>query len=118
MHASQKETPASGSNHTAGVNTQNTAGLSVIAQHSASSEPGAQYVHDLAQVAAAKRLAQAATFAAFHTKKPLFEKRMGKGAAAVLVRFEWPGVLAVYDPDTGEAYARSIPGQPATLQKI
>ena len=117
MQTAQKETPTCGSNHTVGVNTSNTAQLSAIRHDGASTTAGHQYVQDLALQAAQMRLVQAATFAEFHCKKPLFEKRMGSGATAVLVRFEWPGVLAVYDPNTGEALARSAPGCPKSLQK-
>lgn len=76
---------------------------------------GPQYIKDQATKAAALRLLQAATFARFHIKTPLFQKRMGSGANAVLVRFEWPGRLAVYDPATGEQLAASEHGQPDVL---
>jgi len=69
-----------------------------------------------ARQAAQRRLSAAAQFAALPgTAKPLFSKQMGRGRQAQLVRMEWPGVLAVYDPDTGRTLARSKPGQPDTL---
>ena len=77
---------------------------------------GTQYVRDEAQRAAALRLQQAANFARLNIKTPVFQRRMGKGAAAVLTRFEWPGVLAVYDPETGELLAVSEPGRPEVLR--
>ncbi|MDB5849333.1 MAG: hypothetical protein JWP29_3085 [Rhodoferax sp.] len=75
-----------------------------------------QQVHDQAKRAAAKLLMGATTFADFHIKKPLFQKRMGKGANAVLVRFDWPGVLGVFDAATGEPLALAEPGRPGVLQ--
>jgi hypothetical protein len=76
---------------------------------------GPQYIKDQATQGAALRLRQAATFASSHIKTPLFQKRMGSGVNAVLVRFEWPGRLAVYDPATGEQLAASEYGQPDAL---
>lgn len=77
--------------------------------------PGLQYVQEQATKAAAHRLRQAATFTALNIKQPLFLKRMGSGADSMLVRFEWPGVLAVYDPKTGERMAVSECGRPDVL---
>lgn len=66
--------------------------------------------------AAAKRLQEAAQWAQLHaTAAPLFSKRMGRGKTAVIVRFEWPGVLIVADPDTGRILSQSEPGKPAVL---
>lgn len=76
---------------------------------------GLQYLHEQATKAAAHRLRQAATFTALNIKQPLFQKRMGKGSDSVLVRFEWPGVVSVYDPATGDLLAISEPGRPAVL---
>lgn len=65
-----------------------------------------------ARQAAERRLKAAAQFAALHaTAKPLFFKRMGKGRNAVIVRIDFPGLLGVYDPDTGRPLAVSEPGQ-------
>lgn len=61
--------------------------------------------------AAERRLKAAAQFAALHAHKPLFCKRMGKGRNAVIVRIDFPGVLGVYDPETGRPLAVSVPGQ-------
>lgn len=77
---------------------------------------GPQYVQQAAARAAALRLQQAVTFARLNIKQPMFQRRMGKGGAAVLVRLEWPGVLSVYDPETGEALAISEPGRPDVLR--
>jgi hypothetical protein len=33
----------------------------------------------------------------------------------VLVRIDWPGVLSVHDPKTGECLAASVPGNPYEL---
>lgn len=80
-------------------------------------EQGPAYLKTQALKAAEKRLKQAATFTALNIKNPLFQKRMGKGATSVFVRFELPGVLSVIDPETGELLAVSEPGQPGNLCK-
>lgn len=77
---------------------------------------GPEYVAQEAKRAAALRLQQAVTFARLNIKQPMFQRRMGKAGAAVLVRLEWPGVLSVYDPETGEALAISEPGRPDVLR--
>lgn len=65
-----------------------------------------------AAAAAARTLSQACDFAALHaTAKPLFQKTMRRrGSKPVLVRVDWPGVLSVFDPSTGECLARSEVG--------
>jgi len=78
--------------------------------------PGQQYVQEQAIKAAAHRLRQAAAFTGLNIKQPSFQKRMGKGESAVLVRFEWPGRLTVHDPITGEQLAASELGQPDVLR--
>lgn len=77
---------------------------------------GIEYVRQQAIQGAAKRLRAAATFVQLNTKNPLFQRRMGKGASSVLVRFEWPGVLRVIDPETGELLAESECGSPHALR--
>ena len=78
--------------------------------------PGVEYVRNESRKAAALRLIQAATFVEAHTGKILFQRTLKKpGGLAVLVRFDWPGVLRVFDPNTGEQLAESAPGQPQTL---
>jgi hypothetical protein len=72
---------------------------------------GHNYINERAAQAAAERLQQAAAFTRLHIKNPCFQKRMGD----VLVRFEWPGVLMVADPNTGAVLAQSAPGEPETL---
>ncbi len=76
---------------------------------------GPEYVREEAIRAAAHRLRKAALFAEFNIKNPLFQKRMGKGETSVLVRLEWPGVLRVVDPETGEVLAESEAGRPDIL---
>lgn len=65
-----------------------------------------------------RTLAAAATFAQLHaTGKPLLSKTMRlRGFGSVLVRLEWPGVLSVHDPRTGELLARSRPGAPFEIE--
>ena len=58
----------------------------------------------------AQTLQKGAAFVALHVKSPLFQKRMGRW----LVRFDFPGILQLIDPDTGEVFAESQPGKPAT----
>ncbi|WHZ12498.1 MAG: hypothetical protein OJF60_002939 [Burkholderiaceae bacterium] len=78
-----------------------------------------QRVRALAIDAAASRLEGAATYAELHARKPLFQKTMRRhGGAPVLVRLDWPGVLRVFDPATGELLAESVPGQPRQLKLI
>lgn len=124
MQAPQKETPASGSNHLTGANTQNTG--AIVAQLPA---PGNQpknepvinaddYVRELAKGNNAKLLAKAANYASMHAPHTVWQRRMKVGQTTVAVRLEWPGVLCVYDPATGDKLAESLPGQPATLQKL
>ena len=77
--------------------------------------PGAQHVTERAKEAAAQRLKKAAGLIRLHMKQPIFQKLMGKGKDALLVRFEYPGRLAVYDPATGEQLAVSELGKPDVL---
>lgn len=71
-----------------------------------------------AAAAAARTLSQACDFAALHaTAKPLFQKTMRRrGSKPVLVRVDWPGVLSVFDPSTGECLARSEVGAVCQLE--
>lgn len=78
--------------------------------------PAARSVAEQARDAAAARLKRAEQFTAMHCSKPLFSKVMRRGGRRELVRLEWPGVLRVYDPDTGEILAESLPGQPSQLR--
>ncbi|OQW87025.1 MAG: hypothetical protein BWK72_14905 [Rhodoferax ferrireducens] len=77
---------------------------------------GPEYLKAQALKSAENHLKRAANFTAFNIKNPLFQRRMGKGSASVFVRLEWPGVLAVIDPDTGTVLAVSEPGQPEVLK--
>ncbi len=76
----------------------------------------AQEVRAKAHEAVARHLRWAATFAALHaTGKPLFRRKMRLGTAFVLICFEWPGVLRVFDPKTGELLCESQAGRPHIL---
>jgi len=77
---------------------------------------GLKYLKSQSLKSAENHLKRAATFATVNVKNPLFQRRMGKGSASVLVRLEWPGVLVVIDPDTGTVLAVSEPGQPEVLK--
>ncbi len=66
------------------------------------------HVRELASASRARLLSKAATFASLHAPHTLWQRRMGTGAAMVLVRLEWPGVLCVYDPKTGSKLAESL----------
>jgi|GEM_PF-3257260 len=76
---------------------------------------GPTYLKEQARKSAEHRLQQAALFVSSNVKNPLFQKRMGKGTTSVYVRLEWPGVIKVIDPETGEVFAISAPGQPSIL---
>lgn len=82
----------------------------------AARQESARQQQEQARQAAARRLREAARFAVMHAgARPLWEKRLGSGKAAVLVRLEWPGVLRVLDPMTGRELARSEAGAPDKL---
>lgn len=59
------------------------------------------HVRELASASRALLLSKAAPFT-------LWQRRMGTGAAMVLVRLEFPGVLCVYAPKTGSKLAESL----------
>jgi hypothetical protein len=80
-------------------------------------EHGPAYLKTQALKAAEIRLKKAANFANLNIKKQVLQKRMGKGASFVWVRWEWPGVLSVIDPETGALLAVSEPGRPGNLCK-
>lgn len=77
---------------------------------------GPEYIRQQAIQAAAKRLRDAATFTRLNIRQPVFQKRMGKGANSVLVWYCWPGVVQVFDPQTGELLAESEAGRPDALR--
>ena len=116
MSTRQKETPVSGGNHTAGVNTQITGPIVADAAPPSNLHMLA-FLNDKAQATRVTLLKRAANFASLHAPHTLWKREMGSGAAKVIVRLEWPGVLAVYDPRTGDKLAQSAPGQPEILQK-
>ncbi len=123
MQTPQRETPPSGTNHREAQNTENTG--AIVAQVPAggnqpASEPvtnAEDYVRELAKGNTARLLAKAANFAAMHAPHTLWKRCFRIGQTTLTVRLEWPGVLCVYDPSTGDKLAESLPGQPATLQK-
>ncbi len=112
----QKESLPVGCNHAAGFPKHND-------QASLPDSPGTvnptvvDHLRERAAASQAQLLAKAATFASGHAPHTLWQRRMGTGAAMVLVRLEWPGTLAVFDPKTGNLLARSAPGAPGLLQK-
>ena len=71
-----------------------------------------------AEASARRLLRHARDYAALHaTARPLFQKTMRRpGSKPVLVRLDWPGVMSVYDPATGECLARSTPGDVSQLE--
>lgn len=71
-----------------------------------------------AEAAAQRLLLRACDYAALHaTAKPLFLKTMRRpGSKPVLVRVDWPGVLRVFDPVTGECLARSEVGNVSRIE--
>jgi hypothetical protein len=77
---------------------------------------GPHHLQQQAAVLAAVRLKKASTFMRLNMREPLFQKRMGKGADSVLVRYEYPGVVSVIDPETGVLLAVSEPGRPDFLR--
>jgi len=109
----QKETPTAGSNQAAGVQQND---LAIVRDIPCSINPSTpDYVREQASAGRARLLAKAASFASLHAPHTLWQRRMKVGASMLLIQLEWPGVLAVFDPATGEALARSIPGKPETL---
>jgi hypothetical protein len=79
------------------------------------SNDATRYIQAQARQFAAKRLQRAAQYMALHAKPS--EKGAGRANAKELIRWEWPGVLSVFDADTGALLARSEPGQPDALTK-
>jgi hypothetical protein len=77
---------------------------------------GPHHLQQQAAILAAIRLKKASTFMRLNMREPLFQKRMGKGADSVLVRYEYPGVVSVIDPETGVLLAVSEPGRPDFLR--
>lgn len=80
--------------------------------------PAQKAVRESAEAAAARMLQHAFQFAALHASAaPLFQKTMRRpGCKPVLVRLDWPGVLTVNDPQTGECLARSQLGGLSVLE--
>lgn len=77
----------------------------------------ADYLSERAEATRAQLLSKAATFASLHVPHTLWSRQMKVGTETVLVRLEWPGTLAVFNPKTGDLLARSTPGEPGLLQK-
>ena len=81
---------------------------------------GPEYVRAQAKTAAAALIKKAAAVMEGDLTNPLFKKlfRHGpfhSGKNMLIVRFEYPGVLKVIDPNTGEVLAMSAPGRPGEL---
>lgn len=78
----------------------------------------AQKAQAAAEASARRLLRHACDYAALHaTARPLFQKTMRRpGSKPVLVRVDWPGVLSVFDPLTGECLARSEVGDVCQLE--
>jgi hypothetical protein len=66
--------------------------------------------------AAEKRLQKAARLMLSEATLPMWKRRTGSGAGALLLRFDPPGVLSVCCANTGQLLAASEPGQPAVLK--
>jgi len=66
--------------------------------------------------AAEKRLQKAARLMMSEATLPMWKKRTGSGAGALLLRFDPPGVLAVRCAVTGELLAVSEPGKPDVVK--
>ena len=111
----QKETPDSGCNHMAGVK-QNNPDILPDIQPSINIST-TDYLNERAAATRAQLLSKASTFAALHVPHTLWSRRMKVGTETVLVRLEWPGTLAVFNPKTGDLLARSAPGAPGSRQK-
>lgn len=77
-----------------------------------------QKAQAVAEASARRLLRHACEYAALHaTARPLFQKTMRRpGSKPVLVRVDWPGVLSVFDPLTGECLARSDVGDVFQLE--
>lgn len=68
------------------------------------------------RLAAAAWLRKAVEFAGpLAAERPLLIGKIGEGSEAAAVCFQWPGVLSVSDPVTGERLAESEPGKPDCL---
>lgn len=82
-------------------------------------ETAAQKAQAAAEAAAHRLLRRACDYAALHaTARPMFQKTMRRaGSKPVLVRVDWPGVLSVFDPLTGECLARSEMGDVFQLEE-
>jgi hypothetical protein len=89
--------------------------MSASGQERDMSNDATRYIQAQARQFAAKRLQRAAQYMALHAKPS--EKGTGRANAEELIRWEWPGVLSVFDADTGVLLARSEPGQPDALAK-
>ena len=76
---------------------------------------GPEYLKEQARKASARLLRQAATYVESLAPKPLFKKRMGKGAISHLVQVDSFGVISVIDSETGEVKAISVQGKHSVL---
>jgi hypothetical protein len=79
--------------------------------------PGEEYLLEQARAQAQRHLAAGARYMEISSNTPLWTRRMGSGNGALLLRFELPGVLTVYDPKTLCKLAVSELGKPHVLQQ-
>lgn len=47
-----------------------------------------------------------------HSRMPTWNERFNRDGIAYRARFEWPGIVTVSADNTGEVFARSVPGRP------
>jgi hypothetical protein len=79
-------------------------------------ETADQYVRTQAIEAAKVRLKHASKIVELHASKILFKKTVKlPDCPPFLVRLEFPGVIRVFDPVSGELLAESVPGKPDQL---
>ena len=79
-------------------------------------ETANQYVRTQAIEAAKVRLKHASKIVELHAPKILFKKMVKlPDCPSFLVRLEFPGVIRVFDPVTGELLAESVQGKPDQL---
>lgn len=109
--ASQKETPTTGSNQTAGESQND---RSIISDRARSIDT-ASYLREQARSNRAGLLVKAAAFATGHAPTVLWRRQMRAGSAVVQVRIDSSGSLVVVEVATGLTLAKSVPGQFETL---
>jgi len=76
---------------------------------------GPEYVQSQAKTAAAALIKKAAVLIEADLPGRLIKKPLTHGKTKLIARFDYPGVLKVIDPTTGEVLAVSPPGRPGEL---